>query len=132
MIAEQEAGSDCLVLTRDRRDADRKGVIAVVVERRDGSCAAYLRGSNESWPSIDEGRAAVERASAPIVWRETTPGVWTARPDGDQPLPVDRGSRHSRRADPTEPTRASTRADTYMAARILRGIVGSGRSSRAG
>jgi hypothetical protein len=40
MSVEEMAGTDCLVMTRDR-GADRRGVIAVVVERHDQSCTLY-------------------------------------------------------------------------------------------
>jgi hypothetical protein len=101
----------------DRRD----GVIAVIVERDDQTCSLYCRGTDASWPSVAEAKAAVEELSAQVVWRESSSGVWVARFDvNDAPIP-DRGPGRNRRRDDPKPTRSSDRGDTYVAARVLRG-----------
>ena len=108
----------------------QEGVVAVVVERGDRTCTLFCRGSGGTWPSIDEAKDEVKKISTQIVWPETTRGVWVARADVNEPPTLDRGSGHSRRTDPTTPTRASAEGDSYMAARVLRGTARAGQSSR--
>jgi hypothetical protein len=108
-----------------------EAVIAVVVEHDDRTCSLFCRGSGGSWHSIEEAKDAVERISSDIVWRETTAGVWIARTGTNEPPVFDRGSGVSRRAA-ASPKKASSEGDTYMAARVLRGIRRSGRSSVTG
>ena len=121
------AGAGCIVETHALSDADKpEGVIAVVVERDDGTCALLREGSSASWPSIDEAKSAVDSTSVQVAWRETTPGVWTARADGSAPPALDRSYGRSRRAEPARPTRAPARGDSYMAASVFRGTARSG------
>jgi len=127
MIVAGSADDGTPGLTRERcHGVGRTGVMAVVVERQDGSCALYLPRSNESRPSLDDARAVVEMTAAPVRWRETTPGVWTARAAEDHPSRGD-GWPHGRRADPAVPTKASAPGDSYTAARVLRGTARPGR-----
>jgi len=129
MVAEAGLGADCRVLTGAGGDgASQEGVIAVVVERGDRTCALYCRGSDSTWPSMVEAKNAVEKISAPVVWRETTGGVWVARAGVTEPPVFGRGSGRSRRTEPAETTRASASGGTYMTARVLRGMSRSGLS----
>jgi len=128
-IVPEGGRADCLVLTSGRRvTRSQEGVIAVVVERSDGTCSVFCRGSGGSWPSVDEAKNVVEKVSPWVVWRETTPGVWTGRSDANELQVLDRGSGRSRRTEPAKLTRPSSGADTYVAARILRGTARSGQS----
>jgi hypothetical protein len=112
----------------DTQRASQRGVQAVVVERADGTCVLYGRGLSGTWPSIGDARAAFEEMSAESVWRETTPGVWVARADANdaptregRPLP-------SRRPGSVPPKNQSSGTDTYMTARVIRGIARTGLS----
>lgn len=116
-----------------RRNSERAvEVVAVVVERDDGTSRLYCRGSGGDWPSAEEARYVVERVSTDVVWHETTPAVWVGRSgESNGPTP-DRGGGRTRRLDP--PRRPSTSPDreTYLAALVLRGMVGSGHSRGRG
>jgi hypothetical protein len=107
---------------------DQKGIVAVAVERDDGTCVLFCRGSGVTWPSRDEAKKAVEKSSPDIVWRESTQGVWVARCDVNVPPVLDRVSGRRRRTDPDRVTSTSTGRDTYMAARVLRGTARFGQS----
>lgn len=121
--------ADSLVLTSGRRvTRSHDGVIAVLVEGSDGTCSLFCRGSGGSWPSVDEAKNVVEKVSPWVVWRETTPGVWTGRSDANEPQVLDCRSGRGQRTEPANTTRPSSVADTYLAARVLRGITHSGRS----
>ena len=123
------AGTDSTVRTRGLRDPERPaGVIAVAIERGDGTCSLLREGASASWPSIGEAKSAVESSSTGIVWREATPGVWTARADGSEPPALDRSYGKGRRAEPVKSTRAAAQGDTYMAALVFRGTARSGHS----
>jgi hypothetical protein len=119
--------SDFLAPSPARRLTDRcDGVIAVIVVRGDQTCSLYCRGTDGSWPSVADAKAAVEELSAQVVWRESTSGVWVARFDvNDAPI-SDRGSGRNRRRDDPKPTTPSARGDTYMAAQVLRGTAVAG------
>jgi hypothetical protein len=128
MVAEVEAGGDRPAPNEVHGNtAGSEAVIAVVVERDDRTCSLFCRGSGGSWHSIEEAKDAVGRISSEVTWRETTPGVWIARTGTNKPPVSDRGSGVSRR-QAAGPKKTSSRGDTYMAARVLRGI---GRSSRS-
>jgi hypothetical protein len=99
------------------------GIAAVIVERGDRTCALFNRGLTDNWPSIDEAKAAVEKVSARVVWRETTRGVWVARVDGREPLISDRRRGGARRAEPAKTAKTSTPGDTFLTAHVLRGKV---------
>jgi len=122
------AGTVSAASTRAGRDGGGPtGGIAVVVERADRTCALFFRGASECWPSVDEAKNAVAQTSTHLVWRETTPGVWVARADVSDATSSDRGSRRSPKIEPPrEMPRTGTA--TYMAARVLRGVVLSGDS----
>ncbi len=107
---------------------DQKGVIAVVVERENGSCSLFCRGFGGSWPSIDEAKSAVEKASGQVAWRETTSGVWVARVKVNGVPASDRGPGRRRRPVPDRSVRPSVGGDSYMAARVLRGTARIGQS----
>jgi len=106
----------------------QKGVIAVVVEREDGSCSLFCRGFGGSWLSIDEAKSAVEKASGQVAWRETTSGVWVARVNVNGVPASDRGLGRRRRAASDRSMRPSVGGDSYMAARVLRGTARIGHS----
>ena len=125
MVAAPGVGVDAV----DRKESSsmwgeartQKGVVAVVVERDDGTCVTFGRACAGVWPSVDEAKNVVEKFSSPVLWRETTGGVWVARVDGAvHPVP-DPGPARRRRSDADRPTRAPAGTDTYMAARVLRG-----------
>lgn len=123
-------GTDSAVRTRGLGDTERQtGVIAVAIERGDGTCSLLRKGESASWPSIGEAKSAVESSSAGIVWRETTPGVWTARADGSEPPALDRSYGHGRRTESAKSTKAPAQGDTYMAALVFRGTARSGHST---
>ncbi len=120
----------------DRKDSSgmwgdakaQKGVVAVVVERDDGTCVTFGQACPGVWPSVDEAKNVVEKCSAPVLWRETTGGVWVARVDASvNPVP-DPGPGRRRRSETDRPTRAPAGTDTYMAARVLRGTAAVGKS----
>jgi len=118
------AGTEGSVLTGGWGDTGRQaGVIAVAVQRVDRTCALFFRGSSGSWPSVDEAKASVEEVSAQVVWRETTPGVWAARVDVNEPPPLDHAPQRRRSPEPPRVAKSSTGTNTYMAALVLRGIV---------
>jgi len=122
---EMAADTDIAEGRGGRSLATRKGIVAVVVERGDGTCTALCRGSDTSWPSTDVAKDAVERISPAVMWREITAGVWVARTDGSESPFFDRSPGHSRREAP-KASRPSTGGDTYMAALVLRGTAMSG------
>jgi hypothetical protein len=100
----------------------------VLVERADGTCVLYGHGLSGDWPSIGDAWAAFEDMSPAFVWRETTPGVWVARADANdaptregRPLP-------NRRPSSVSPKNGSSGTDTYMTARVIRGIARTGPS----
>ncbi len=107
---------------------NQKGVVGVVVERDDGTCVLFFRGSGGTWPSSDEAKNAVDKISAGVVWRESTGGVWVARADVNGPEVLDRARARRRRTEPGKPTKTSASKDNYMAARVLRGTVRLGQS----
>jgi len=112
-----------------RPNADRTvAVIAVVVERDDGTSMLYCRGSAGEFPSAEEARRVVERVSSDVVWRETTPGVWVGRCGESEGPAADRGNGRTRRPEPPRRPRVSPGGQTYLAALVLRGMVGSGHS----
>jgi hypothetical protein len=124
------ASTDSTVRTRALREPERAaGVVAVAIERGDGTCSLLRAGASASWPSIGEAKSAVESSSAGIIWREATPGVWTARADGSEPPALDRSYGHGRRSEPAKSTRAAAQGDTYMAALVFRGTARSGHAS---
>lgn len=102
--------------------ARQNGVVAVVVQHGDRMCSLFFRGSGTGWPSTDRAKDAVEKIAPGAVWRETTLGVWVARTATSEPPVLDHTYGHSRR-EPDKPRRTSTRGDSYMAARVLRGII---------
>ncbi len=100
----------------------------MLVERADGTCVLYGHGLSGDWPSIGDAWVAFEEMSAGFVWRETTPGVWVARADANdtptregRPLP-------SRRPSSVPPKNGPSGTDTYMTARVIRGIARTGLS----
>lgn len=98
------------------------GVVAVAVERDDRTCTLLFRGASSTWPSVPAAKDAVEEMSDRVDWRETTPGVWTARADGHAPADLDRSIGRSRRPEaPRPPVRASGGGVSYNAALVLRG-----------
>lgn len=106
----------------------QKGVVAVVVERDDGTCVTFGQACAGVGPSVDEAKNTVEKLSSPVLWRETTGGVWVARVDASAcPVP-DPAPARRRRSDADRPNRAPAGTDTYMAARVLRGTAPAGRS----
>jgi len=132
MLTDPEVEGDGQVLTGMWGDIhNQKGVVAVVVERDDGTCVLFFRGSGGTWPSSDEAKNAVDKISAGVVWRESTGGVWVARADVNGPEVLDRAPARRRRTEPGKPTKTSAKKDTYMAARVLRGTVRFGQSRHA-
>ncbi|HLN43997.1 MAG TPA: hypothetical protein VK215_16180 [Acidimicrobiales bacterium] len=132
MLTDPEVEGDGQVLTGMWGDIhNQKGVVAVVVERDDGTCVLFFRGSGGTWPSSDEAKNAVDKISAGVVWRESTGGVWVARADLNGPEVSDRATARRRRSEPGKPAKTSATKDTYMAARVLRGTVRFGHSRNA-
>lgn len=125
-----QAASDTDVATHGaRRNADRTvGVVAVVIERDDGTGMLYCRGSGGTWPTAVEAKHVVARVSRGVVWHETTPGVWVGRAGESKGQAADRGTGRTRRPEPPSRPRVSPDGETYLAALVLRGIVGSGNS----
>jgi hypothetical protein len=97
-------------------------VPVVLVERDDGSCVLYGRGQIGEWPSMDDAWRALEQKAPRLVWRESTAGVWVGRPDRNERPTVDRGSRPTRRVEATPADKPSPNGDTYMTARVIRGL----------
>ena len=128
MISEPRVDDHGHVMTGTWGADHQKGVIAVVVEREDGSCSLFCRGFGGSWPSIDEAKGAVEKASGQIAWRETTSGVWVARVNVSGVPASDRDPGRRRRPAPDRSMRPSVGGDSYMAARVLRGTARIGQS----
>ena len=127
-LTRASSGTD-LATRGARRNADRTvGVVAVVVERGDGTGMLYCRGSGGNWPSATEAKNVVERGSRDVEWYETTPGVWVGRARESKRPAVDRGTGRTRRPEPPRRSRVSPGGDTYLAALVLRGMVGSGHS----
>ena len=142
-IDSETAGTDTLTLARPvtpdgavrvalssiaPRSTHQHGVHAVLVERADGTCALYGGGQNGTWPSINDAWAAFEETASHLVWRETTPGVWVARADANTAPARDGKSWPSRRSGSVAPRNGPSGADTYMTARVLRGITRTGGS----
>jgi hypothetical protein len=139
-IDSEAAGTDTLTLARpvspdgsvrttprvEPRSTQQHGVHAVLVERADGTCVLYGRGQSGNWPSIGDAWAAFEEMGAPYVWRETTPGVWVARADANVAPARDGRSWPSRRSGSVPSRNESSGTDTYMTARVIRGIVRTG------
>lgn len=129
MVTDPEVDDDGPVFTGTWGDRpNQRGVVAVAVERDDGTCVLFCRGSGVTWPSRDEAKKVVEKFSADIVWRESTEGVWVARSDVNLPPVLDRVSARRRRTEPERVSRTSPGRDSYMAARVLRGTVRLGQS----
>ena len=127
MVSGIRAGADPSAPVRPRPAAKGEdGVIAVIVERDDGTCTVFCRGTDRSWPSMEQARESVEDISSGAVWRQTTPGVWVARRGVADPPICDRGPGRGRRSEVSKTTRSSGQGDTYMAALVLRGITGPG------
>jgi hypothetical protein len=99
-------------------------VLAVIVERTDGTCAFYGQGRRGEWPSMSAALDALARVTPTSEWRQSTPGVWVARAGDGERVPTG-GSRstrpasHPRRSPPAGPSPTS---DSYSAARIIRGV----------
>jgi hypothetical protein len=99
----------------------RQGVVAVIVERDDGTCALRLLGESTNWPSVAAAKHAVAGSSDQVAWRETTPGVWVARADGCAPPAGDRTPARRRRPEAsTRSAGASVGSHSYNAALVLR------------
>ena len=124
-MAHTGAGAD-LATHGVRRNVDR--TVAVVVERDDGTSMLYCRGSGGDWPSVTEAKRVVETVSRDVVWRETTSGVWVGRCGESKGPAADRGTGRSRRPEVPSRPRVSPGGETYLAALVLRGMVGSGHS----
>jgi hypothetical protein len=142
-IDSETAGTDTLTLARpvtpggamrttpsgvEPRSTHQHGIHAVLVERDDGTCALYGGGQSGTWPSISDARAAFEEAAPHLVWRETTPGVWVARADANTAPARDGRSWSNRRSGSVAPRNGPSGTDTYMTARVLRGITRTGGS----
>jgi hypothetical protein len=100
------------------------GVLGVIVERPDGTCALYTRGGGGDWPSMRAAHDALGQVVPALEWRQSTPGVWVARAGDREPeLPArTRSSRaaFSPRPGPRPPS--APKSDSYIAARIIRGV----------
>jgi hypothetical protein len=118
------AGSD------DPVPVEHEGVRAVLIQRSDGTCVLYGRGWEDEWTSVEGAWSAVESTAPRLEWRETTPGVWVAGADGDRSSPAGRQTGRARRSEGAATKRASSDADTYMAAQVIRGITRTGQSPK--
>ena len=63
-----------------KRAARPEGVTAVVIECVDRTCTVVGNGMALSCDSIVAAMRTVEELAPRVVWRETTPGFWVARP----------------------------------------------------
>jgi len=107
---------------------NQEKVQAVLVERADGTCVLYGRGQSGTWPSLRDARAAFEEMSPHLAWRETTPGVWVARADANDAPTREGKALPNRRASSVPPKNRPSGTDTYMTARVIRGIARTGPS----
>ena len=100
------------------------GVLGVIVERPDGTCALYTQGGRGDWPSIRAAHDALEQVAPTLEWRQSTPGVWVARASDREPeLPArTRSSRAGGSPRPAPRPPSAPKSDSYIAARIIRGV----------
>jgi hypothetical protein len=112
----------------DSEPSSNDGVRAVLVERADGTCVVYGRGRTGEWPSISDAWTAIERMWEELVWRMTTPGVWVARADANERPALDDRPWPTRRTHAVPPTKGPAGTESYMTARVIRGITSTGSS----
>ena len=100
------------------------GVLGVIVERPDGTCTLYTQGGRGDWPSMRAAYDALEQVAPVLEWRQSTPGVWVARAGDREPeLPTrTRSSRAAGSPRPAPRPPSAPKSDSYIAARVIRGV----------
>jgi hypothetical protein len=114
--------------TTDSAPSSNDGVRAVLVERADGTCVVYGRGRTGEWPSISDAWTAIEGMWEELRWRMTTTGVWVGRADANERPALDDRPWPTRRTQTVPPTRGPSGTESYMTARVIRGITSAGSS----